>query len=355
MLKQVQHERVGKREEGNKNAEIEQPSITKLFEQFKNFLQVEAGASVHTVDAYARDVRQFEGFLRAARNPLKFLSTTTPLKITPETAHAYSKWLSQKKYDPRTIARKWSAVRTFCRFLAEVKHIDVQLNESRSRPKVPKKLPRSLALAEVEKLLTAPGPSDVCRQRDAAILELFFDCGLRISELAALPLSSFQSEALKLIRVIGKGNKERVVPIARTAVEKILTYIREERPKLARKTRAFSPVRYSSGNPKKNLTRRLSKETLKYPAVFLSKNGYPMSRQEIFYMLKKYVKRAGLNPKTSPHTLRHAFATQLLEGGADLRDVQMLLGHADISSTQIYTHVSRERLRKLYNQAHPRA
>ncbi len=227
----------------------------------------------------------------------------------------------------RTASRAISALRRFYRWALRDGRTSADPTLRIASPRLPRALPKSISEAEVERLLTAPDPEAALGLRDRAMLEVLYASGLRVSELVSLPLAGLSLDS-GVVRVTGKGGKERLVPLGEQALEWVQRYLGSARPTLL------------SGNP--------------HESLFVTQRGQPMSRQAFWYLVKRYAAKAGIGVTLSPHTLRHAFATHLVNHGADLRVVQLLLGHADISTTQIYTHVARERLRQLHEKHHPR-
>ncbi len=282
---------------------------------FFHFLTYQKGLSVNTVISYRSDLTEFMLFLEDRM-------------LVSEEISAFCVNLYQKKRLLNTINRKLSAVRTFAKYLFLENVLGDGLDTLVVRPKRASRLPGSLQLSQVERLIDATDQSKMTPSRDRAMIELFYSCGLRVSELIALDVGQFHEET-QFLRVLGKGDKERIVPLGQRAKASILAYLKSEYPDLS-----------SQGGAGK---------------LFLSSRGNPLTRQAVYGLIKLYLRAAGITQKASPHTLRHAFASHLLEGGADLREVQELLGHADIATTEIYTHVSRARLRQAYQQAHPRA
>ncbi|MBW1732268.1 MAG: site-specific tyrosine recombinase XerD, partial [Deltaproteobacteria bacterium] len=230
---------------------------------------------------------------------------------------------------PRSVARNLSAIKSFFRFLASEGEISVNPARLVDSPRIPRTLPDTMTVAEVERLLENVAPTSPLGLRDRAMLELMYGTGVRVSELVSLKLLDIYLEA-GFVRVFGKGSKERLVPFGGKAEKALRDYLREGRPKI------FSQKRTDS------------------PYLFLNARGRPLTRQGFWKILKRYAAKAGLSRRITPHSLRHSFASHLLEGGADLRSVQAMLGHADISTTQIYTHVTRERLRQVHEACHPR-
>jgi integrase/recombinase XerD len=239
-----------------------------------------------------------------------------------------SEYAPGKRYSAATVARVLAAVRGFHRFLVREGVAKADPAEPVGSPRVPRSLPKALAVDEVERLIAAVPDDGAIAARDGAILGLLYDAGLRISELTALDVDDIDLEE-RSVRCLGKGSKERIVPFGTASLEALNRYLTQARPELAR--------------------------TMSGPAVFLNARGTRLTRQGCWKLLKKYAARANLKRRISPHTLRHSFATHLLDRGAGIREVQELLGHASVSTTQVYTLVSRERLREVYESAHPRA
>jgi integrase/recombinase XerD len=287
---------------------------------FLNYLLVEKGLSANTLEAYSRDVGKYLNYLMAKGNT-EFASVRQ-IDIATFLQH-----LKEREIGPRSRARALSAVRMFHRFLMIEHYCEANPTSIIEAPKSLSKLPSILTAKEVEKLLTAPGGGGAAEVRDRAMLELLYATGLRVSELVTLKVSDVNLNAGYLL-TMGKGSKERLVPIGETARNALAEYV--------------ATVRLTAD-------RSGSCEYL-----FLSRLGAEMTRQAFWNIIKKRSFEAGIAKNISPHTLRHSFATHLLENGADLRSVQLMLGHADLSSTQIYTHVTRERLKKLHAEFHPR-
>jgi integrase/recombinase XerD len=292
-----------------------------LLERFADFLALEKGSSVRTQDAYARDVARFADFALIK-------GADTPVAVTPKVLREFVYQLKDLGLSPASIRRNVSAVRSYFRFLMGDGHVVRDPSERLDTPQRWRTLPEVLSVDEIQRLLAAPTMDDPLYFRDRAMLEVAYGAGLRVSEWIGIGLKDVWLDE-GLVRVFGKGSKERLVPIGRNAIGSLAIYMREQRPHLER------------GSRKANL--------------FLNARGDPLSRMGAWKILRKYVTRAGIKKLVSPHTLRHSFATHLLEGGADLRAVQEMLGHADISTTQIYTHVDREYLRQVHRRYHPRA
>ena len=292
-----------------------------FIERYDDFLALEQGASVQTSRAYKLDIARFVTYasVKGSKNPID---------VGARTLREYVYHLKDLGLSPASIRRNISAVRSYFRFLVAEGHVVRDPSERLETPKKWRTLPDVLGVEEIEKLLTAPSLDEPMAFRDRAMLELAYGAGLRVSEWISLHVRDVLLQD-HLVRVFGKGAKERLVPIGRRAIAAIAIYLRELRPKLEK------------GEGK--------------GILFLNARGEPMSRMGAWKILRKYVDQVGITKPVSPHTLRHSFATHLLEGGADLRAVQEMLGHVDISTTQIYTHVDREYLRTVHKQFHPRA
>lgn len=289
--------------------------------QFITYLIAEKNASDYTVRNYRQEIGQFLDFLNGQ-------GVDSWQQVDRTVLRRYLAWLQEKGYVKASIARKVSELRSFCRYLVREGLLDSNPLSLVSSPKVPKRLPSFLELHEIEALLSAPDPAKPLGQRDRAIMETLYASGMRLSELAGLNLSDIdwgRGES----RVWGKGEKERIVLLGEPASRALERYVRDGRGKLA-KGRATN-------------------------ALFLNRFGYRLSRRSVGLILNKYAKRAGLEKRVTPHLLRHTFATHMLDGGADLRVVQELLGHVQLATTQIYTHVTQSRAREEYLKAHPRA
>ena len=291
--------------------------------EFLQYLAVERRLSSHTQSAYRLDVLTF---LRADRPKTHAAEAEllTRSRVAEFLARSREQGLS-----PRSLARRLSALRAFCRFLRQQGKLSSDPCLDLEAPRSPVRLPRLLSLAEVERLLRQPRQDTPRGVRDAAMLEVLYATGLRISELVSLPLSALHL-AEGWLKVRGKGGKERLVPLGEQAVERVRTYLAGSRAPLMRGG--------SHGTH-----------------IFANGRGQPMTRQAVWKLLQGYARQAGITQPISPHVLRHSFATHLLEGGADLRTLQQMLGHRDISTTQIYTHVLAARLHSAYQRYHPRA
>lgn len=286
---------------------------------FLQYLAVEKGLADNTIRSYERDVGKLVAFLKAER--------LTVARASEEALVRFVHGQSRAGLSARSLARLLSALRSFFRFLLLSGLVKKDPTARLASPSTWLSLPKVLTLQEAEELLGAPDARKPEGVRDRAILEVLYGAGLRVTELASLKLAEVNLEEGFLV-CRGKGGKERIVPLGRSAREAVKSYISEVRPRLARSERE---------------------------ELFLSRRGRPFTRQGLWKLLKAYARKAGLAAKISPHILRHSFATHLLERGADLRSVQLMLGHSQITTTQIYTHVSRERLRRVYDRFHPRA
>jgi integrase/recombinase XerD len=288
-------------------------------ERFCDALWLQEGLSANTLEAYRRDLEGLDRWFTQRGTALVSATRADLLEYLSSNV--------SKGARPRTTARLLSSLRRFYGYLVREEKIKTDPTALIDSPKLGRPLPKSLSEEQVEKLLKSPDVTKPLGLRDRAMLETLYATGLRVSELVGLTLSQV-SLTQGVVRVIGKGDKERLVPLGEEAVEWISRYISEGRPPLVR---------------------RRSTE-----ALFATARGGPMTRQAFWHNLKTHTRRADIKTKLSPHTLRHAFATHLLNHGADLRVVQMLLGHADLSTTQIYTHVAQARLKTLHEQHHPR-
>ena len=298
-----------------------------LFNKYISYLEVERNVSPYTVRNYTADLcgsKNIKGFFTF----LKEKNISSMEKVDRHILRDYMGYLMEQGVVKASIARKLSAIRSFYRYLMREGMITTNPIEKASSPKLDKRLPSFLTLDEIKRLLEAADLSDPAGQRDRALLELLYASGLRVSELAQLNLEQVDLDTNE-IRVWGKGSKERVVLMGKPAAEALNTYLTQGRPKLLGK--------------KKN------------SAFFLNPDGGRLSERSIQRMLEKYAKLAGIGKRVHPHMLRHTFATHLLDGGADLRVVQELLGHTSLNTTQIYTHVTQSQARKVYLSAHPLA
>ena len=291
-----------------------------LLEQFQDYLSLESGNSGNTVESYLRDLRRLG-------NWASLYGVTGPDGIDAKLLRKFIFSLKDMGLSAATIRRQVSAIRTYYAFLIGEGHIAADPSERLETPTQGRTLPDVLSVAETERLLAAPGVDDPLAWRDRALMELGYGAGMRVSELCGLSRGDLVLDE-GLVRVFGKGSKERLVPIGRTVIGAVSVYLHTVRPVLDR------------GKSENRL--------------LLNARGTPLSRVGAWGVVKKAAETAGIRKNVTPHTLRHTFATHLLEGGADLRAVQEMLGHADLSTTQIYTHVDREYLRSVHKQFHPR-
>jgi len=290
-----------------------------LIDLFLNHLSVERGVSPNTLSAYSRDLADLHSDLQKS-------GVVSWEDVSRDHLSGYIERLGSE-ISPRSRARKLAAFRSFFKFLERTERIRMNPASLVRFPKLDLQLPKVLAMADIEALLARPNPATPLGQRDRAMFELLYASGLRVSELASLQLRRVFIDPGYII-VLGKGDKERIVPMGEQATDALGIYLRDGRPLLMKKGSA--------------------------PEVFVNARGSSLSRQGIWKIIRQHALGAGITRNISPHMLRHSFATHLLENGADLRSLQMMLGHSDISTTQIYTHVARERLKEIHRQYHPR-
>jgi integrase/recombinase XerD len=297
--------------------------ISAAISAFLTHVRVEKGLSPNTVSAYGRDMLKFEVFAKKRKLDLEYVSRDDLVDFLSSLYH--------QKLESRTVARHLTTLRNFFRFAQISELISDDPSVNLESPKIRRSLPGYLRLEEVEKLLAQPDEKTPIGLRDRAMLEVLYSSGLRVSELTSLRVMDLDRSA-GCLRCIGKGNKERIVPVGKKAMYLVDRYLRDARPQLLGK------------GPQSNS-----------PVLFLNRRGSRLSRVGVWKILSAYGRQAGLRVGLTPHMLRHSFATHLLERGADLRSVQLMLGHSDISTTQIYTHVVEERLKQIYKAHHPRA
>lgn len=290
-------------------------------EEYLAYLSVERGLAQNTLDAYGRDLKAYARFLQQH-------SVTSFCNTEKEAVRAYLEHLHNLGRASSTISRNLAAIKSFYQFLVEEDVLEDDPTVHLDSPKVAKRLPRVLNLSEVEALLNQPSLEDAHSIRDKAMLEVIYATGIRVSELVSLNLLDINLEA-GYLRCLGKGSKERIVPLGSVAIKYLDLYLQMARTEIVKR----------------------SGET----ALFVNHHGRRLTRQGFWKIIKRYAKEANIDENITPHTLRHSFATHLLENGADLRSVQEMLGHADISTTQIYTHITRNRLQEVYRKSHPRA
>lgn len=292
-------------------------------EDYIHFIQVERQLSDNTLASYRRDLENYVNFLREAEgmSDLRNVERMTILRHLEQ--------LRMQGKTSRTVARHISSIRSFHQFLLREKRAETDPTVHLEMPTIEQKLPNILSIEEIEALLAAPNRSKPQGVRDVAMLELLYGSGMRISELIALDLANIHL-TMGFVRVFGKGGKERIIPLGKSALSALSTYLDGARSQLQGKY------------PKTD-------------AFFINQRGKRLTRQGCWKLMKEHALKAGIQHELTPHTLRHSFATHLVENGADLRAVQEMLGHADISTTQIYTHISKSRLSEVYKQFHPRA
>jgi integrase/recombinase XerD len=288
-----------------------------LLDNFFIYISVEKGLSKNTIDSYSADLKKYSSFLDGRKSQINSAHRTDIIDFIEK--------LRNEGYSTPSICRFISSIRAIYKYMLIENIIDDDPSENIQTPKKWERLPKALSISEVKELLESKLTGRTA-MRDSAMIELLYSSGLRVSELIAIKLGDINFEA-GFVRVLGKGSKERVVPVNHRAIKKLKLYRDKERPEILKK-------RHS-------------------PHLFVTKRGKPMSRQRFWQTLKAVGKKAGID--LSPHTIRHCFATHLLEGGADLRSLQKMLGHSDISTTQIYTKVTTDRIKKVFKEYHPRA
>lgn len=294
-----------------------QKKFYSLVQQWLDSLLVERGFSKHTIDAYEQDLVAFINYYEEVDASLEH--------VTEEDLLMFVVWLRQRGDSHRTVARRLSAIRGFFEWAFEMKYIARNPAELLDAPKIPSYLPEVLTRQEVNDLLLAQDINTKLGFRDRTILELMYAAGLRVSEVTNMQVLDIDFQR-SIVRVFGKGRKERLVPLHSTAHKILQTYVDEWRLQ-------FCPI---------------------VPELFVNRSGKALTRQAIWKIIKRYAMIAQIQVPISPHTLRHSFATHLLEGGADLRSVQMLLGHSDLAATELYTHIRSDMINKIYEKAHPR-
>jgi integrase/recombinase XerD len=295
--------------------------MSELLQEFLLYLAGSKNYSLNTINAYASDIADFLRFLESQGLHLNEIELTT--------IKGYLAFLKERGYNPYSMARRLSSLKNFLYFLLEKGHIQIDFLSHLEGPKLPQRLPKVLSLEEVERLLQAPDLSTPLGFRDRTMLEVLYATGLRVSELVRLKIENLNLN-LGLVRVFGKGEKERLVPLGEIALEYLTHYLQNIRPLFeGSKSRGY---------------------------LFLNRRGGALTRQRFWQILKGYASQVGLDvSKISPHVLRHTFATHLLEGGADLRALQLMLGHSSLLTTQIYTHLDLKNLKRAYEKYHPRA
>jgi len=291
-----------------------------LIDEYLYFLAVEKGASRLTLDAYSRDLNRYASFVISR-------GIQTIMDITPDEVISYLVQVNKDGLNARSVNRGLAAIRGFYKFLVREKKIDINPVANIETAKAWTRLPDTLSQDEMNLLLAQPGINTPTAIRDTAMMELMYATGIRVSELISLNMNNIKWQ-VRILVVMGKGSKERIVPIGRSAYDYLLKYVGQARQHFLKGRRTN--------------------------VIFLNRSGEGLTRQGFWKIVRKYVNKAGFQKKVHPHTFRHSFASHLLEGGADLRSVQIMLGHADIATTQIYTHITRERLKYIHKQYHPR-
>ncbi len=294
--------------------------MEQILDQFLHYLIVEKGLSKNTIDAYSHGLNRFLDYLR--KKGIQELPSVSKFDV-----RGFLLVLKKQGLSTKTVLRNLVAIRTLFQFLIREGILATNPIEELESPKIAKTLPEILTLKEVEQLLEQPNLQTPIAIRDRAMLEVLYATGMRVSELTQLPMNQVNLEG-GYVLVFGKGSKERIIPLGSEAMKWVALYLKAARERLAKR-----------------------KES---PFLFINRSGRGMSRQQFWKNIKAYGRRAGIQKRITPHLLRHSFASHLLEGGADLRSVQMMLGHVDISTTQIYTHVTGERLKKIHQRYHPR-
>ncbi|MDA8147132.1 MAG: site-specific tyrosine recombinase XerD [Thermaerobacter sp.] len=295
--------------------------MDRLIGDFLNYLGVERGLAANTLESYGRDLAQYRHYL--GDDGGRSLD-----QVLPSTIVAYLLALQDQGKATATVARRLAALKAFYQYLVREGRLERDPTADLESPKLQKRLPRVLTVEEVEQVLGQPDLTKPVGLRDRAMLELLYATGIRVSELVALNLGDLNGAA-GYIRCVGKGTKERIVPVGQPALEAVEAYLDRGRKRFLREPREL--------------------------ALFVNHHGRRLTRQGFWKIIKRYAREARLEKSITPHTLRHSFATHLLENGADLRSVQEMLGHADISTTQIYTHITQGKVREIYDKAHPRA
>ncbi len=296
------------------------PAFSRPLESYRQYLLAERGLSVNTLSAYRRDLLQHFAYL--VENGIR-----KPGQVKRQTLLSYLVWLRQSGRAASTVARKESSLKGFYGYLAELGEIHTDPAAQLESPRLGRPLPHVLTREEVTRLLEAPDEETRLGRRDEAMLELAYAAGLRVSELLGLKIEELNL-AVGYLRCTGKGGKERIVPVHETAIRKVSDYLKEDR---------------DGFHPRKGQR-----------VIFLNRSGKPISRMGFWKILRKYAVKAGISKPISPHVMRHSFATHLLENGVDLRALQEMLGHSDIATTQIYTHVSDSRMKETHKKFHPR-
>lgn len=293
---------------------------TSLISRYLDYVRVEKGLAANSIEGYGRDLAGFDNYLKRARKDLQ--------KVTRDDIRNYLALLYRRGLASRSVARHLVSLRNFFRFLVQEGTVQNDPTAEVDAPQIGHTLPRYLTEEEVESLLAQPDASGAAGLRDRALLELLYATGMRVSELVHLRWEDLEAN-LGVVRCRGKGGKERLIPVGKSALRAVEAYFHQGRPKLVKKSDA--------------------------PFLFVNQRGSGLSRVGFWKILARYGRAAGIQTPLTPHLVRHSFATHLLERGADLRSIQLMLGHSDISTTQIYTHVMKERLKQVYHSHHPRS
>ena len=302
--------------------------MEKAIQEFKNYLLVEKNASPHTLEGYLNDISQFQEFLTRSGHAMESGALQLE-KIDRLAVRSFMGYLYEKNFSGTTLRRKLSTLSSFFRFLCREGTLKTNVAKTVPAPRVQNKLPSYFSIDEMFRLLQLPQGEGFLPARDRAMLELFYSCGLRISELVSLTLEDINLDS-RMVKVLGKGGKERLLPLGRHCVEALKTYL----------------------NIRMDKIRKINSGT---DQLFLNHRGGGITVRGMRKVVEKYIKLGNFPGGVSPHSIRHSFATHLLEGGADLRSIQELLGHSSLSTTQKYTHLTLDRLSEAYDKAHPRA
>ncbi len=305
-------------------------------DQFIAYLEIERNYSHNTISSYRRDLLDFKRFLLEMNGSLPSIGAIDRLMI-----RSYLADLQERQLARSSVLRKLSSIRSFFRYLCRREHLDVDPTAALATPKMQRKLPDFLEVSEVEALLEAPDAGTIIGLRDRAILELLYSTGMRVSELLALDLTDLDRQT-SIVKVLGKGKKERLLPVGGAAMSALNNYIANRHELADGRSTSVLPA--------------VGEYAVATQAIFLSERGNRIpDAKSIRRRIEKYAQAIGIRKKITPHTFRHTFATHMLNAGADLRSIQELLGHASLSTTQIYTHVTADRLKRVYEKAHPRA
>jgi integrase/recombinase XerC len=327
--------------------------VEKAIQEFKNYLLVEKNASPNTLDGYLNDITQFQEFLTQSGHAVESSSIQIE-KIDRLAVRSFMGYLYEKKYSATTMRRKLSTLSSFFRFLCREGYVKNNVANTVPAPRMQNKLPAYFSVDDMFRLLQLPQGEGFLPVRDRALLELFYSCGLRISELVGLTVENTNLDS-RTVKVLGKGGKERLLPLGRQCVEALKNYLDARMDKLAQQRTQQPPQSPLSGGGTVPGLGGLSSSHAKCEQLFLNHRGAGITVRGVRKIVDKYIKQGNFAGGVSPHSIRHSFATHLLEGGADLRSIQELLGHSSLSTTQKYTHLTLDRLSETYDKAHPRA